>query len=88
MTGKSSINGTNYVGFKGAFMFPVISPKNTSSSLTAALTPVLASISSTYLDQFLISISNVTTWPTLYDFWLIINRRADAQRNTYALETA
>jgi hypothetical protein len=88
VAGKSSINGTNYAGFKGAFMFPVISPKNTSSSLTAALTPVLVSISSTYLDQFLISILNVTIWPTLYDFWLIINRRADALRDTDALETA
>lgn len=84
-------------------MLPVLSTQNTGSSLTAALTPLLANISSTYGDQFIIDISNVTTTPNFYDWWVAGNKpenagadivvgswllSADALNDTDALETA
>ena len=84
-------------------MLPVLSPQNTSSSLTSALTSVLANISATYPNEFLVSISNVTEYPTFYDWWsadngpyyagfeLVIGSRllsADALQDVAALETA
>lgn len=84
-------------------MLPVLSPLNTTSSLTAALTPLLSNISYTFPDQFFITMSNVTTSPTFYDWWssgahpnyagieLFIGSRligAEALLDTDALETA
>ena len=84
-------------------MLPVLSPQNTSDSLNAALAPILANISTTYPDQFVFSVSNVTTYTTFYDWWLhfngpdnagtelVIGSRligADALRDTNAVETA
>lgn len=103
VTGNSSINGTNYSNFKGTFMLPVLSSQNTTSSLTAALTPLLANISTTHPNQTFTTISSVTTWPTFYDWWLTRNSSdyagvelvvgsrligADALRDTATLETA
>ncbi|KAH6665728.1 hypothetical protein B0J14DRAFT_705756 [Halenospora varia] len=103
VTGNSSINGTNYSNFKGTFMLPVLSSQNTTSSLTAALTPLLANISTTHPNQTFTTISSVTTWSTFYDWWLTRNSSdyagvelvvgsrligADALRDTAALETA
>jgi hypothetical protein len=84
-------------------MLPVLSPQNTSSSLTSALTPILANISATYPNEFLISVSNVMEHPTFYDWWranngpyyagieLVVGSRllsADALHDVAALETA
>jgi hypothetical protein len=103
VSGNSSVNGTNVAGFSGNFMLPVLSPQNTSSSLTSALTSILANISATYPNEFLISVSNVTEYPTFYDWWiadngpyyagieLVVGSRllsADALHDVAALETA
>ena len=103
VTANGSVNGINYGGFQGNFMLPVLSPQNTSDSLNAALAPILANISTTYPDQFVFSVSNVTTYTTFYDWWLhfngpdnagtelVIGSRligADALRDTNAVETA
>jgi hypothetical protein len=73
VSGNTSLNGTNYGGFQGNFMLPVLSPQNTSASLTAALAPLFANISSTYPNQFIFQVSNVTSFPTFYDWWLPSN---------------
>lgn len=101
--GNSSINGTDYSSFIGIFMLPVLSPENTTSSLSAALRPLLTHISSKYSDQLSITISNVDTFSTFYEWWfentgpnyagieLIVGSRllgSEALRNTSALETA
>ncbi|TVY64202.1 FAD-linked oxidoreductase patO, partial [Lachnellula suecica] len=100
--GLPSTNGTDYSSFQGIFMLPVLSAQNTTSSLSDALKPLLAKISSKYPEQFIVNISNVTTSPTFYDWWfkgskpdyagidIITASRligADALRNTDALET-
>ena len=103
MYANTSVNGTNFAIFDGNFFLPVLSPQNTSSSLTSALTPILANISATYPNEFLISAPKVTEYPTFYDFWsghngpyyagfeLVIGSRllsADALQDVAALETA
>jgi hypothetical protein len=84
-------------------MLPILSPQNTSSSLTSALTSILANISAIYPNEFLISVSNVTEYPTFYDWWSVTNGpynagtelvlgsrllSADALQDFAALETA
>jgi hypothetical protein len=81
-SGIPSANGTTYASFQGDFMLPVLSPENTTSSLTNALTPLLENISSTYPGQFIVSISNVTTSPTFYDWWFKGNKPANAGTNS------
>lgn len=97
------MNGTNYSSFAGNFLLPVLSEQNTTSSLTAVLTPIFTNITSTYPDEFIITVSNATTYPTFYDWWrtrnstnyagldLLAGSRligADALHDTDALETA
>lgn len=84
-------------------MLPVLSPQNTSSSLSSVLNSILANISSTYPGQFSFSLANVTEWDSFYDWWssdastetagyeLVVGSRllgANALRDTAALETA
>jgi hypothetical protein len=64
---NTSANGTS--SFLGNFMLPVLSPLNTSLSLSSALLPILNNISSTYPDVSIFS-SNVTEYPIFHAWWL------------------
>lgn len=54
-------------------MLPILSPLNTTSSFLDILTPILSNISAIYPGEFSITLENVTTYDTFYDWWFVSN---------------
>lgn len=65
---NTTYKGEIFGGLTGVFILPVLSTSNSSSSLTAALDPIVAYINATYPNQFVFSF-NATTWPSFYAWW-------------------
>jgi hypothetical protein len=63
---------TYYGGVQGEFLLPVLSPANTTESLSAAIDAMLDNITGTYPGQFVTKIS-VQTYGSYYDWWLPAN---------------
>lgn len=67
----------SYGGFSGIFLLPSMSPANSSTSLQAALTPLIEKINTTWPGLFQIYTTPVT-YPTFYDWWVNNNGPNDA----------
>jgi hypothetical protein len=67
-----SIGSINYGGFQGEFLLPVLSPENTTTSIAAAIDPILANINETWPGYFQFA-TNAITYPSFYDWWLYTN---------------
>jgi len=73
-----TVNGVAYAGFEGNFMYPLLSNTSNSSAILSALSPIITNISTTYPSQFSITLTNTTTWPSFYNWWLLNNGPNDA----------
>ena len=69
---NTSVNGINYGGFGGEFLLPVLSPLNTTTSVAAAIDPILAQINATWPGYFQFA-TNAAMYPSFYDWWLTSN---------------
>ncbi|RFU32605.1 hypothetical protein B7463_g3715, partial [Scytalidium lignicola] len=65
---NTTYNNTQIGAFEGAFLMPVLSASNTSASVEAAISPILANISATYPNQWQF-IMNTTTYRSFYDWF-------------------
>lgn len=65
---SASANGTHYV-FAGDFLLSILSTDNTTSSLSSVLQPIFNTLTSRYGDKLSIQLTNVTPYPTFYEWW-------------------
>jgi hypothetical protein len=70
---NTTLDGVTYCGgVQGEFLLPVLSPANTTESLSAAIGAMLDNITATYPGQFVTEIG-VQTYASYYDWWLPAN---------------
>jgi len=74
---NTTSNGAQIGTLSGSFFLPSLFPSNSSTSLAAALDPIVANISAAYPNQFFFS-SNATAWPSFYDWWFANSGPNDA----------
>jgi hypothetical protein len=69
---NTTLNSTNYGGFQGVFVLPVLSPSNTTSSVEGILAPILNFINSTWPNEFAFQTESAE-YSSFYDWWLLSN---------------
>ena len=69
---NTSINGTYFGSVKSSFLLPILSPSNSSESLSAAINVLIDHVTTTWPGYFKYSTDNLT-WATFYDWWLPAN---------------
>jgi hypothetical protein len=67
---NTTVDGEQFGGFQGNFMLSVLSSENTTESLTAAITPLIEYVNTTWPGQFEIS-TNITIYAQFYDWWVV-----------------
>ncbi|KAH8811453.1 hypothetical protein F5884DRAFT_672266 [Xylogone sp. PMI_703] len=68
MASNTTYNNSQISAFEGVFVMPALSASNTSASVDAAISPVIANISATYPNQWGFFL-NTTTYPSFYDWF-------------------